>query len=129
MDQPTQVRDRQHQEPAQDQQTPQTARQPERERLAASGQLLQAALDGFSLGEMPPDRLRELAGLLGNQGMQELLARQSLPRTEVPFVLPPPVQTAPFAVPQGLAPETMPPPALPAEEAGARAFAPAELVY
>lgn len=69
----------------------------------------------------------ELAGLLGNQGMQELLDRQSLPLIQLPFVLPPPVETAPFAVPEDLVPETMAPPALPAEGTGGRAFDPAGL--
>lgn len=85
-------------------------------------------LDGVSLLDMPPDGLAELAGLLGNQSMQDLLAMQRLPLTEEAFVLPPPVQTIPFAVPEGLAPDTLTPPAW-TEEGSGRAFDPAGLVY
>ena len=90
--------------------------------------MLQGALEGISLLEMPPGRLAELAGLLGNQGMQELLDRQGLPLQQEAFVLPPPVQTAPLAVPGDLVPETVSPPALTAGAWGGRALDPAGLV-
>lgn len=125
MDQQIQERGPQTQEQEQLQKT--QAPQPERERLTAAAQLLQSALDGVSLLEMPPGRLAELAGLLGNQGMQELLDRQGLPLQEEAFVLPPPVQTAPLAVPGDLVPEAVSPPALTAGAWRGRAFDPAGL--
>ena len=91
------------------------------------GLLARAALEGVSLLEMPPAGLEELAALLGNQGMKELLERQALPVEEAR--LPPlfGVETVPFPVPEGSPPPTAPFPGPPAEEYGGRAFDPAAL--
>ena len=83
--------------------------------------------EGASLLEMPPRRLEELAGLVGNQGMTALLEQQALPLEQAPFTLPPEVRTEPFSVPEGEAVLTAEPPVLTAGPAGGRAFDPAGL--
>lgn len=103
-------------------------RTPERERLAGPGLTAQAVLEGAPLWELPPQRLEELAALVGNQGMAALLEGQSLPLEEVPFDLPPEAETAPYPVPDSGPVRTVQPPELAGETAG-RAFDPAGLVY
>lgn len=101
---------------------------PERERLSGPGQVAQAVLEGASLLDMPPQRLEELAALMGNQGMASLLEQQSLPLAQVSFSLPPQAETTPYPVPETGPVPTVQPPALRGEAAG-RAFDPAGLVY
>lgn len=43
---------------------------------------------GESMLELPPDRLREMASLVGNAAMEELLESQTPPAEEVWFDLP-----------------------------------------
>ena len=125
MEQQIQGRDRQRLE-EQTSRAPE-ARKPERERLSGPGQLARAALEGASLLEMPPERLEELAVLLGNQGMTELLEGQALPASEAWFAMPQAVETAPFPVPADSPVPTAAPPDLTAGEYGGRAFDPAGL--
>ena len=54
----------------------QTSRIPERERLSGAGYVIRAVAEGASLLDMPPARLEELAGWLGNQNMAALLEAQ-----------------------------------------------------
>ena len=78
---------------------------------------------------LPPVRLEELAALVGNQGMAALLEGQSLPAEELPFSLPPPLETAPFPVPDTGPVPTAEPPALTGGAPAGRAFDPAGLSY
>ena len=108
----------------------QTRRTPERERLLSdAGRILRAASEGASLLEMPPVRLEKLAALVGNQGMAALLEGQSLPAEELPFSLPPPLETAPFPVPDTGPVPIAEPPALTGGAPAGRAFDPAGLIY
>ena len=127
MEQQIQGRDRQSPE----QQTRETVRtpQPERERLSGAGILARALQAGAPLLEMPPQRLEELAALIGNQEMEALLEQRALPLEQVSFTLPPEVQTEPFSVPEGETVPTAEPPALTAGPAGGRAFDPAGLSF
>lgn len=87
-------------------------------------------LEGVSLLDMPPQRLEELAALVGNQSMASLLEQQALPWEAVTFSLPAqPVESAPYPVPETVPVPTVHPPALTAGETAGRAFDPAELVY
>ena len=104
-------------------------RTPERERLSGPGLTAQAVLEGAPLWELPPQRLEELAALVGNQGMAALLEGQSLPAEELPFSLPPPLETAPFPVPDTGPVPTAEPPALTGGAPAGRAFDPAGLIY
>ena len=104
-------------------------RNPERERLSGPGQLAQALMAGVSLLDLPPLRLEELAALMGNQGMADLLEQQSIPLEETRFTLPEPVGTTPWPVPETELILSDPPPDLTAGEQGGRAFDPAGLVY
>ena len=70
-------------------------------RLTHSGELAGALLAGESLFDLPPGRLEELASLIGNRAMEELLESQS-----------PPLEEARFELPRG-EPETVPYPAEP----------------
>ncbi|WP_417043672.1 hypothetical protein [Dysosmobacter sp.] len=127
MEQQPQGRDRQRAEkPTQRETEHQT---PERERLAEPGLTAQALLEGVSLLELPPQRLEELAALVGNQGMASLLEQQAIPLEEVPFSLPAPVDTVPFSVPESPSVRAAEPPGLTAESHGGRAFDPAGLAY
>lgn len=127
MEQQTQDRERQRAEqPAQKESEHRT---PERERLTGPGLTAQAILEGASLWEMPPQRLEELAALVGNQGMAALLEQQALPLTQVSFSLPPQAETTPYPVPEtGPVPTVQSPVLTEGLEAG-RAFDPAGLVY
>lgn len=88
----------------------QTDRAPERERLGSVGQTARAVLAGASLWTLPPARLEELAGWMGNQGMNDLLAAQAPPLERVWLQLPGDgPETVPFPVPEG-APATTEPP-------------------
>lgn len=104
-------------------------RSPERERLSSPGQLIRGVLEGGSLLEMPPGRLEELAALVGNQGMAELLERQFLPLEQTRFTLPTETETAPYPVPEWGQSLTAQPPDLPVHEPAGPAFDPAGLVY
>lgn len=86
-------------------------------------------LEGASLLDMPPQRLEELAALVGNQSMAALLEQQALPLEEISFLLPEPVETIPYPVPDTEPVPTAQPPALTAGETAGRAFDPAGLVY
>lgn len=105
------------------------ARIPERARLSGPGQLARGVLEGLSLLEMPPDRLTELAALVGNQEMADLLEGQSLPLEQTRFTLPQDVACTPYLVPEPSQVPTVSPPALPAEEVTGRGSDPAGLVY
>ena len=84
-------------------------------------------LAGAPLWELPPNRLEELAGWLGNQGMNALL-EAGAPAPERARFLPPDgeVETVPFPVPEMPAETGEPPVELTVETAG-RAFDPAGL--
>lgn len=127
MEQQTQGRELQKTEQAARKET--EPRTPERERLRGPGQVAQAVLAGVSLLEMPPQRLEELATLVGNQGMASLLAQQALPFQKVSFSLPPPAETTPYPVPETDPVLTVQPPTLTEGGAAGRAFDPAGLVY
>lgn len=78
-------------------------RRPEQTRLSDAGLTARLALEGVSLLDLPPQRLEELAGFIGNSGMLALLELQTPPVEEAEFQ--PPGQgpgTAPFPVPDGL---------------------------
>lgn len=126
MEQQIQGRDRQRpEEPALREQT---APQPERARLSGPGLLAKALQEGAPLLEMPPERLEELAAVLGNQHMEALLEAQALPVEETWFTLPEQVDTEPFPVPQ-TGPLLMgEAPGLTGGDSG-RAFDPAGLLY
>ena len=62
-------------------------------------------------------------------GMAALLEGQSLPAEELPFSLPPPLETAPFPVPDTGPVPTAEPPALTGGAPAGRAFDPAGLSY
>lgn len=104
-------------------------RAPERERLAGPGLTAQALLEGVSLLDLPPQRLEELAALVGNQGMASLLEQQALPLEEIPFSLPAPVETVPYPVPETAPVFAAQPPSLTVGETAGRAFDPAGLAY
>lgn len=124
-----QTQDRERQKTEQTAQRENGRQTPQRERLSGPGQLAQALMEGASLFEMPPQRLEELATLVGNQGMAALLEQQSLPLAETSFALPPEVETTPYPVPDPGPIQTVQPPAPAGAEAGGRAFDPAGLVY
>lgn len=104
-------------------------RTPERARLSGPGQLARGVLEGLSPLEMAPARLKELAALVGNQEMTDLLERQSLPLEQTRFTLPQDVACTPYPVPELGQVLTVSPPTLPAEEVTGRSFDPAGLVY
>ena len=91
--------------------------------------MAQALMAGLSLLELPPLRLEELAALMGNQGMADLLEQQSIPLEETRFTLPEPVETTPWPVPETELMLSDPPLDLTAGEQGGRAFDPVGLVY
>ena len=109
-------------------QTEQARRQPERERISGAGQAARAVLAGATLWELPPARLEELAGWLGNQGMNALLEDEAPASAQAGF-LPPDgeVETVPFPVPEWPAETVKPPVELAVETAAGRAFDPAGL--
>ena len=119
--------ERARQETEHREQTEQLRRQPERERISSAGQAARAVLAGAPLWELPPNRLEELAGWLGNQGMNALL-EAGAPAPERARFLPPDgeVETVPFPVPEMPA-ETVEPPVELAVETAGRAFDPAGL--
>ena len=119
--------ERARQETEHREQTEQLRRQPERERISSAGQAARAVLAGAPLWELPPNRLEELAGWLGNQGMNALL-EAGAPAPERARFLPPDgeVETTPFPVPEMPA-ETVEPPVKLAVETAGRAFDPAGL--
>ena len=108
-------------------QASQTRRKPERARLAEAEQTARAVLEGAPVWEIPPARLEELAGWLGNQGMNEMVEAQSPPLEEVRFA-PPAGEpgTVPFPVPETAVSVVAPPPGL-TVSAVSRAFDPAGL--
>lgn len=58
----------------------------------------------MSLLDLPPQRLVELAGFIGNSGMLALMELQSPPLEQARFQMPRgEPETAPFQVPEGLA--------------------------
>ena len=72
-------------------------------RLSDAGLTARLALEGVSLLDLPPQRLEELAGVIGNSGMLALLELQAPPVEEARFQLPGQEPgTAPFQVPSGL---------------------------
>ena len=91
--------------------------------------MAQAVLEGASLLDIPPQRLEELAALVGNQGMVSLLEQQALPLEQVSFSLPQQAETTPYPVPETGPVPTVQPPALTGGQAAGRAFDPAGLVY
>lgn len=125
--QQTQGRERQKAEQPHQRET--ERRTPERERLSGPGLVAQAVLEGVSLLDMPPQRLEELAALVGNQGMASLLEQQALPLDEVSFSLPQQAETTPYPVPETGPVATVQPPILTGGGAAGRAFDPAGLVY
>ena len=126
MEQQSQARERQREQP-QDRRAEENRRTPERERLSDAGLAARAVLAGESLLDLPPSRLEELAGWLGNQGMNALL-EAGAPAPERARFLPPDgeVETVPFPVPEMPA-ETVEPPVELAVETAGRAFDPAGL--
>lgn len=63
-------------------------------------------LEGTSLLDMPPARLEELAGWIGNQNMAALLEAQAGPMEHTEFRFPGPEPgTDPIPVPDGTSPQ------------------------
>ena len=114
MEQQSQARERQREQP-QDRRAEENRRTPERERLSDAGLAARAVLAGESLLDLPPSKLEELAGWVGNQGMAELLELQGEPETE------------PFPVPESPVPLLDAPQGLTAQESPGPAFDPANL--
>lgn len=108
-----------------------TDRTPERERIGGASYVVQAALEGASLLDMPPARLEELARWIGNQNMAALLEAQAGPVELTRFVPPgPEPETAPIPVPDGITPQlTQPPQDLMAGGVAGRALQPAGLAF
>lgn len=108
----------------------QTSRIPERERLSGAGYVIRAVAEGASLLDMPPARLEELAGWLGNQNMAALLEAQGGAVAEARFVLPETApETAPFPVPETEPLMTGPPQDVTTGEMAGRAFDPSALSF
>ena len=108
----------------------QTSRIPERERLSGAGYVIRAVAEGASLLDMPPARLEELAGWLGNQNMAALLEAQGGAVAEARFVLPEAApETAPFPVPETEPLLTGPLQDVTTGETAGRAFDPAALSF
>lgn len=108
----------------------QTSRIPERERLSGAGYVIRAVAEGASLLDMPPARLEELAGWLGNQNMAALLEAQGGAVAEARFVLPETApETAPFPVPETEPLLTGPPQDVTIGETAGRAFDPSALSF
>ena len=124
-----QTQGREHQKAEQPARRETERRTPERERLSGPGLVAQAVMEGVSLLDMPPQRLEELAALVGNQGMASLLEQQALPLDEVSFSLPQPAETAPYPAPETGPAATVQPPDFTGGGAAGRAFDPAGLVY
>lgn len=128
MDQQTQSRDRQRPE-EQAAKAPET-RSPERKTRSGPAQLAQAILAGVPLLDMPPARLGELAALVGNQGMGDLLeAQQMFPLEQTQFTLPEAIESRPCPVPELSPLMAAPVQLLSGTESAGRAFDPAGLVY
>ena len=97
------------------------------ERVAQTGHTAQALLQGAPMLDLPPARLEELAGWLGNSGMAALLAAQGPPLEEAELRFPTgEADTEPFPVPETAPALTEPPMALAGPVSG-RAFDPAGL--
>lgn len=100
----------------------------ERERLAGAGLTARAVLEGAPLWDLPPVRLEELAGWLGNQGMNALIEALSPLPAEI---RPPPLAAEPdsaaFPVPDGPFAEVAPPVGLTAQEPATAAADPSVL--
>lgn len=107
-----------------------TSRTPERERISSAGYVMRAALEGASLLDMPPARLEELAGWIGNQNMAALLEAQAGPVALTRFVPPgPEPETAPIPVPEITPQLTRPPQTLTAGGVTGRALQPSRLAF
>lgn len=107
-----------------------THREPERARLQDASHALQAALDGVSLLDMPPSRLEELAGWLGNQNMAALLESQGGSVALTRFVSPGEEPgTVPYAIPEVTPPLLLTAQGLTNEETAGRAFDPTGLSF
>ena len=120
--------ERARQETEHREQTEQIRRQPERERISSAGQAARAVLAGAPLWELPPNRLEELAGWVGNQGMAELLELQAGPAEETSFRMPEgELETEPFPVPESPGLLLDAPQGLTAQESPGPAFDPANL--
>ena len=127
MEQQSQARERQREQP-QDRRAEENRRTPERERLSDAGLAARAVLAGESLLDLPPSRLEELAGWVGNQGMAELLELQAGPVEETSFRMPEgELETEPFPVPESPVPLLDAPQGLTAQESPGPAFDPANL--
>lgn len=108
----------------------QTSRSPERERLSDASYVMRAVMEGASLLDMPPARLEELAGWLGNQNMAALLEAQGGAVAEARFVIPETsLTTTPYPVPEINPMLLQPPQELTAGETAGRAFDPAGLSF
>lgn len=95
----------------------QNHRMPERARLSEAGLTAKAIWDGLPLSDLPPVRLEELAGWLGNQNMEELLMGHTPVLLEAPFELPGETpKTTPFFVPELEPALTEPPQVLTVDE-------------
>ena len=95
--------------------------------LLHSSELAGALLAGESLLELPPERLGELASLIGNSAMEELLESQAPPLERTWFSLPPgEPDTVPFSA-EPSAPVLTAPGPLAGEPAVTAAFDPAGL--
>ena len=69
--------------------------------MNSAGLTARLALEGVSLLSMPPGRLEELAGFLGNSAVQALLEARSLRPDQIPFRMPDgEPETKPFQVPE-----------------------------
>ena len=127
MEQQSQARERQREQP-QDRRAEENRRTPERERLSDAGLAARAVLAGESLLDLPPSRLEELAGWVGNQGMAELLELQAGPAEETSFRMPDgELETEPFPVPESPGLLLDAPQVLTAQESPGPAFDPANL--
>ena len=102
---------------------------PEQRRLSGAGQVVQALLTGQPLLDLPPGKLVELAGWMGNQGMLALLELQAKPLKECSVCLPGEApETVPFPVPDTVPILLEAPLGLAAAESAGSAFDPGALL-
>lgn len=97
------TRDRTEQRQEQVRRPAEQSRAPERLRLSDAGLTARLALEGVPLLDLPPRRLEELAGWIGNSGMLDLLDARIPPVEEADFRMPAgEPETVPFQVEGGL---------------------------
>ena len=110
----------------QDQKTAEHRRELPWDRLSGAGLTARTISAGHSLLDLPPERLKDLAGWIGNQNMAALLQAQGPLLEETDFRLPTgEAETEPCPAPEGM-PQQAAPQGL-AEPIAGQAFDPAYL--